>query len=144
MIEGSFDRLYDNRPIVLVEICIDALNVEWTSIRALIDTGAVYSAVHGDAALLRLGIGSAELAVENWPAAEKTQLDGLGGAVPYRKVSASYRFSHDTGEQQIVDGTVHIGSFPHESESIPSLLGLDVLQEFRLTLDGPRGAITLD
>ena len=137
------DPVY-GRPFVLLEVKIDALEVEWTSIRALIDTGARHTSVHGDTALATLGIPEDQLAASSWPDSERQSLDGVGGSVPYRRLAAAFRFSHETGAQQVVDGSIHIGPHPHESQTLPSLMGMDLLQDFRLTLDGPEGGVTLE
>ena len=144
MIQGGVDRLYGDRPFVLLEVKIDALDVEWTSIRALIDTGALHTSVHGDIALATLGIPAQQLGESSWPASERQSLDGVGGSVRYRRVPAAFRFAHDTGEQQEVEGSLHIGPHPHESQTLPSLLGMDLLRHFRLTLDGPAGDVILE
>ena len=151
MIEGFFDRLSGNRPHVLADLRIDALGVEWTRIRLLIDTGAIYSTVHADTANSTLHIDRADLVADNWPVSEQTQLGGVGGLLHYRRLPAVWRFSHADGEFEDFEAQVHLGEHRDPSvdegadatNELPSMLGWDILQHFRLTLDRPDNLVTL-
>ena len=151
MIEGSFDRWGGNRPHVLAELRIDALGVDWTRIRLLIDTGAVYSTIHADTASSTLRIDKADLVADNWPVSEQTQLGGVGGLLRYRRLPATWRFRHTTGEFVEIEAQVHLGEHRDPSvdegadatNELPSMLGWDILQHFQLTLDRRYGIVTL-
>ena len=157
MIHGAFDRMSGNRPQVLAELRIDALGVGWTRIRALIDTGAVYSAVHADTAFSTLRIDRAELLPENWPESEKTQLGGVGGNLNYRRLPATWRFTHhnsDAEDSKVAEfkAEVHLGEHrdgsggagASETNGLETMLGWDVLRYFRLTLDHDAGDVMLE
>ena len=159
---GVFDRLSGSRPQVLADLRIDALGVDWTRIRVLIDTGSVSSAVHADDAISALRIGRAELVADNWPASEQTQLGGVGGLLRYRRLPAAWRFPPIGPDLQEVDGAdfleiddagaeVHLGEYRDpfsdegagQSNGLSAILGWDVLQHFRLTLDRPDNLVML-
>lgn len=157
MIHGAFDRMSGNRPHVLAELRIDALGVGWTRIRTLIDTGAVYSTVHADTAFSTLRIDRAELVAANWPESEKTQLGGVGGNLNYRRLPATWRFTHRDSDAEDSDAAefeaeVHLGEHRDQSggagasdtNGLDTLLGWDVLQHFRLTLDRDAGDVMLE
>ena len=77
---------------------------------------------------------------------QQTQLGGVGGLLRYRRLPATWRFYHADGEHEDFETEVHLGEY-HEgadaTNDLPSMLGWDILQNFRLTLDRPDNLVTL-
>ena len=62
----------------------------------------------------------------------------------YFPALASYYFVQTDGQILGMPGQIEIARLDTENRQIPSLLGWDVLQHFKLTLDWPGRAITLE
>jgi hypothetical protein len=69
---------------------------------------------------------------------------GIGGRGRYYILRAIYSFTHDDGSTQSIEQEVRIAQFTNANAGLPSLLGWDVLQHFRLTTDWRTKTITLE
>jgi predicted aspartyl protease len=116
------------------EDCLDAY------IPFVIDTGATATCIHSDSAIEAFGLTPEDLDPERW--VEVVTLGGTTGALRYLRREATFGFLHDDGRWEHIEGHVYVGEMA--SGRIPSLLGLDLLRHFRLTLVGEPPAVTLD
>lgn len=108
----------------------------------MIDTGATVSCLHPfDAARFR--ILPDEL---DDPAlwAKSESHGGVGGTGRYYVVRAFYGFTHEDGNVQSIEGQIRLAQFTRANAELPSLLGWDILQHFRLTADWRTKMIALD
>lgn len=70
----------------------------------------------------------------SWPA--PIENIGVGGRAKYFPFPATYLvFDDDTGEEWRWEATIDIGDGAESMYEVPSILGWDVLQHFRLELD---------
>jgi len=141
-IKGFFQP-FAPHPYVSVAVKVDLLGIDWTVVDVLIDTGADVTAIHAADALTRLGLSKAHLSPDGWPPLERDSYLGIGGDIQYRRVPAAYRFRRADGSSQEIRGDLRLGEYREDFEDLPSLLGLDLLKHFCLTLDGPAGVVTL-
>lgn len=140
---NGFFHPFAPHPYVSMAVKVDLLGIDWTVIDVLIDTGADVTAIHATDALTRLGLSRADLSPETWPTSELDPFSGIGGDIKYRRVPADYRFLQVDGSPKELQGDVRIGEYRNDVEHLPSLLGLDLLKHFCLTLDSPARVVTL-
>jgi len=76
-----------------------------------------------------------------WP--NQAGRGGIGGQSTYYHWPALYGVRHDDGRQQTLSGKIDIAKPEPHNQSFPSLLGWDVLQEFRVVTDWGARQITL-
>ena len=142
-IKGYFPP-FDPHAYVLVAVKVEELGIDWTHVDMLIDTGADFTAIHSFDALSRLSLRRSDLSPAAWPPSQIDPLRGIGGGIRYRRVSASYRLECEDGSWLQLEGEIRLGELFDESDELPSLLGLDLLGRFRLTIDKPSGSVTLE
>ena len=117
---------------------------QWFAVEFLIDTGASVSSLHPlDAIrLARIPILTL-LSPEQWP--EQENHGGVGGRATYFPVSAHYAFMHHNGQITQREGEqIRIAQLTPTNTRLPSLLGWDILQHYRLTTDWSMGVVTLE
>ena len=108
----------------------------------LIDTGATITAVHPRDAVLRLGIDPVRLASPHrWATTETVRR--MGDTAAQYRVRAEYRFLDDELGPQMIRGEVRIAQLRAGTETLPSLLGWDILQDFELVMNWPDRVVTL-
>jgi len=139
VIAGFFDSHY-GFPHVWVRLSI-AGGPSDRLVPFVVDTGASTTVVHAHDALHHLKIPEAQLDPATWPLSERRLTSGVGGIAVYRAVEASYAFTVEGGNREVVRGTLELGGLG--SEGLPSLLGWDVLRHFRLDLNASRGSVAL-
>jgi len=142
VISGYFPGEAPPHPYVDVAVRIGELSIEWVLVPFVVDTGAAKTSIHALDAIRRLGMSPADLDPSKW--ASSIQGTGVGGAVRYRTAAAEYGFHHDDGRWELVDGEVQIGELASHNQGIPSLLGWDLLQHFRLVTHGRDRTIVLE
>lgn len=69
---------------------------------------------------------------------------GIGGGAAFLPVPAEYRFEDTVIGQMVIRSSTEIAQLTTVNRAIPSLLGWDVLQHFKLTLDWPNRQIELE
>ena len=69
---------------------------------------------------------------------------GIGGTAAFLSVPAEYRFEDSDGGILELRRTIDLAQLTTVNRAIPSLLGWDVLQHFKLTLDWPNRRIELE
>jgi hypothetical protein len=115
----------------------------WAFVEFLIDTGAGVTSLGPADAILQLGLDRTRLAdATRWPFRETHY--GIGGTADCFPVDAAYAFLHDDGSTFTVQGRIRLEQLRSDNEWLPSLLGWDVLQFFRLTTDWEGRSITLE
>jgi hypothetical protein len=62
----------------------------------------------------------------------------------YYTVTASFAFLHADGTPLVLDGTIDIARRPPANQTIPSLLGWDILRHFDVRLNYPERIVDLN
>ncbi len=120
------------RPNVHVELLIEGAPSAF-DVHFLIDTGADDTILH-PSDLLRPDVPSLALPFDDHP--EGRQIGGVGGGGYIIPVSARLFFRADTGTERLSqDGRIWVAQPTDANRRLPSLLGRDLLQHFRLTVD---------
>ena len=122
MIRGSFDR---GRPVVECRLVIPRLSVNHRLL-LLVDTGASASCLH-PADAIRAGIPFDELG-------NRVGYLGIGGSSAYFRESANLLFEDDS-YLQIYRLDLLIAAPTENNRDLPSLLGRDVLNRWRMDYD---------
>lgn len=108
----------------------------------VLDTGSTTSCLHPVDAINALGIPLADLErPAAWPRAERNQ--GVGGAGIYYPVPADYFFKRDGRPYLVIRGVVRIAQPTPNNQDLPSILGWDVLERFRLVIERAAGRVEL-
>jgi hypothetical protein len=143
VISGFFDRDRATiTPRVRVFLFLPGIKADWVSVAFVLDTGAVATCLHPADAAETVGIDQGLLGRPLlWP--HRLTRQGIGGTTNYYVVPALYGFRHDDGRQQTVAGKIEIAEPVLHNQTLPSLLGWDVLQHFRVVVDWPARQITL-
>ena len=68
----------------------------------------------------------------------------MGGAAAYFPLPVRYGFVHADGREEIIEGTIAVGQLTDKNKWLPSLMGWDRLQHFRMDLHGRDKTLTLD
>ena len=120
------------RPYVEVELLLEGTSSVFT-VGFLIDTGADDTILHpGD--LQRPDVPPITLPFGDHP--ERRRVGGIGGGTDIIPVSAGLFFRTDTGADRVwQDARVWVAEPTATNRRLPSLLGRDLLQFFRLTVD---------
>lgn len=107
----------------------------FVSIDFLVDTGATDSLIHPQDAKIKIGIDSSLLGdPAQWPNHEPT--DGVGGQATCYVEPAVFLFHHDNGQAaRQITHEIRIVPPTATNDTLPSLLGMDILSQFKLTVD---------
>lgn len=141
MIRGFFEGV-SPFPFVRLYVSIPSLATGYRPVSPLLDTGAAATIIHPASALYEIGVPERELDPSGWVTVER--VEGIGGAIPCRSLEASYVLEHDDGEYDAFEDTVLVAAVTTSNRSVPSLLGWNMLQHYRLALDRAVGAVTLE
>lgn len=140
---GLFDPRQDwPVPYVRASLWLPDIQPKWVSIDFLLDTGAGTTSLHPLDSVVRVGISPANLIDPGkWERAQNH--GGVGGAAVYFVVPAFYAFLQDDSEWHEISGEIRIAQLTLGNAKLPSLLGWDILQNFRLVADWPNRRISL-
>jgi hypothetical protein len=69
---------------------------------------------------------------------------GVGGTMEYYCTEASFAFAMTDGNLHVVDQKILIAKATQTNTTLPSLLGWDILRDFRLSVQFDSGMIELD
>lgn len=140
---GSGERL--SMPLVFAGLRIRAggLGELVGGVAFVLDTGSTTSCLHPVDAITALDIPLADLErPAAWPRTEVHQ--GIGGDAIYYTVPAEYVFRRDGGGLfLVIPGVVRIAQPTPHNRDLPSLLGWDVLERFRLVIERAAGRVEL-
>ena len=131
MITGFFD--HRGRAFVGCQLVIPRLNVTGV-VELRVDTGADGTSLHPGASTY-LGLPFDRLEMQNPRVAS-----GLGGQIVYFQEPAQLLFDDDVGGLERCDVNLLIAEPILRNAALPSLLGLDVLNRWRMNFD-PRNAL---
>ena len=120
------------RPDVGVDVLIEGMSSVF-EVRFLIDTGADDTILR-PSDLRRPGAPPLNLPFDDHP--ERRRIEGVGGGVYIIPLAARLFFETDAGADRVSqDARVWVTQPTTTNRGIPSLLGRDLLQFFRLTVD---------
>ena len=140
-IEGYFEADYIvPAPYVEGSVRITRWRVE-AAVRFLVDTGADTTTLNAEATR-SLGIAPAQLAQ-----GQQVAVSGVGGVTAYVREPAVVRLYDDAAAEWRSFSTmldIHAGEEEDETASLPSLLGLDVLNRCRCVIDASEGSVLLN
>ncbi len=131
MIEGWFDR--NGHPYVTAVLVLPRLDFRRLRLEFLVDTGASQTVLHPR--------DCAGLPYDRLTAAG--QSGGVGGLATYYSESAYIAF-RDDARTHIYIQNVGIAEPGDHNETIPSLLGQDIMQHWRVLHDRPANSLTID
>jgi hypothetical protein len=121
-------------PVVRVSLRLPRIARDFVSIDFLVDTGATESYLHPLDAKVRVGIDHATLTdPPRWLNRQVTH--GIGGRVTCYVEPAVYVFHHDDGHEQQITHEIHIAPPTATNAMLPSLLGIDMLRYFKVSMD---------
>jgi hypothetical protein len=118
------------------------IHEKWVSIDFPLDTGASTTSPHPLDAVVRIGISPTHLIdATNWTRPEPH--GGVGGSAIYFVVPAFYAFLQDDGQWHPLSGEIRIAQLTAGNTTLPSLLGWDILQQFRVVADWATRTVSL-
>jgi len=156
MIVGYFNP--DGSPYITARIKVPRLNAEGT-FHLLADTGADNTSLHLRDVVQLLSTRAMKGSIKKiWGMIRKryrllgnpTPIDGVGGTAVYLRESAQIIFTHVDGTRQGFFFDLDIvkpanwGSRRFQQQlELPSLLGMDILSQFRMIMEYPNNHISL-
>ena len=115
---------------------------EWAIVDFVLDTGASVTCLHPSDAIQEVGIDPVVLTdPTRW--ANVTAFGGIGGATSYFTTPAEYALVHSDGQITLIDGTINVAQWTPANQSLPSVLGWDILEHFSLFVDPSSGRLEL-
>ena len=143
MIRGFFDPARGRYPFVTLVLRVAEVNLNrWFPLEFVLDTGAEQSCLHPNDAMQKMGVPSHRLDDSStWPLAILG--GGVGGGASFYSCRAQYGFVHKDGVETLIPGAIWVARLSATNRDLPSLLGRDVLQHFRLEIDGPNKTVSL-
>ena len=117
---------------------------EFVSIDFLVDTGATDSLLHPQDAKVKIGIEPPLLGdPAQWPNHEPT--NGVGGQAICYGEPAVFLFHHENGQPaRQLTHEIRVVPPTATNDNLPSLLGMDILSQFKLTVDYVGLKLTLE
>ncbi|MGH2587732.1 MAG: hypothetical protein ACRDJE_22655 [Dehalococcoidia bacterium] len=144
MIRGFFDKSYQSPiPKVVAGLILPWRDARYAPIEFVVDTGASATCLHPNDAIERMQFTDEELAGLRRIARADRALSGITGAALYFVVPARYLFARDDWTLQTIDGEIRVAQPIPGNENIPSVLGWDILEHFRIVLDRRTGEVQL-
>ena len=130
-------------PVVRVALYLPGITRDFVAFDFLIDTGSTHTCLHPQDAKIRIGIDPAALAdASQWP--DRRSNNGIGGSAAYYVWPAVYHFIHDDGSIRQITHEIDIAQPTATNAMLPSLLGMDILRQFRVSVDFVGDQIILD
>ena len=121
-------------PVIRASLHLPGITQDFVAIDFLVDTGATESYLHPQDAKVRVGIDPSMLAEpQRWPDRQVT--NGIGGTVICYVRPAIFLFHHDDGQEQQITHEISIVPPTPANSVLPSILGMDVLSHFILSMD---------
>jgi hypothetical protein len=145
VIPGFFDPASPTWPVpkVRAALILPGISPKVAIVEFLLDTGASTTSLHPSDAISAAGIDPTKLAdPTHW--ANPQAHHGIGGGCTYYPVSATYGFLKADGSVHVLHGAISIAQLTPVNQTIPSLLGWDLLQYFRLLSDWPARRLELE
>jgi hypothetical protein len=144
MIHGFFDLSYrPPLPKVLAGLVLPYRSETFVPIEFVIDTGASATCLHPRDARQRLRFTPEEFIILPRIACEDRSLAGVTGAAIYYSTPARYIMADDGGPPQVIDAEIRIAQPSAGNQVLPSILGWDILERFRIVLDRGTGEVLL-
>ena len=136
MIKGFFDA--NGRPRVQALVSLHSfVDVNWVTF--LVDTGADLTILHPrDAALLEIPLSKLEYS---------ESLGGIGGGMSYSPQVCDLLFFRDAPNLRLHDWrrfSIAVAQPTAHNLSLPSLLGRDILEKWRMNYDRPANILEFD
>lgn len=145
MIPGYFDLVSPTWPVPMMRVMlyVPGISKAWAAVDFLLDTGAGTTCVHPRDATARLGIGDAALRKSSlWPVQRGSH--GVGGGSTDYVVPAIYALRRDDGGWDTHQDELAIAKPMPANQTLPSLLGWDILRHYRLVTDWHARLIRLE
>ena len=149
MIPGFYDPNLPGWPVPRVRAALflpsvpGVQNPQWFGVDFLIDTGASTSCLHPIDSIRGANIPILTLLQDqHW--SQQRDHGGIGGSAVYFPVPAVYAFMQADGQWKVVNGEIEIAQLTLTNTRIPSLLGWDILQQFKLWFDWTGRTIGLE
>jgi hypothetical protein len=144
MIHGFFDLSYrPPLPKVLVGLVLPYRSETFMPIEFVIDTGASATCLHPRDARQRLRFTREDFTDLPRIAREDRSLAGITAAAVYYTTPARYIMADDGGTPQVIDAEIRIAEPSAGNQELPSVLGWDILERFRIVLDRGTGEVLL-
>ena len=142
MIRGSFHPRYTHPvPIIRVSLWLDGFSFTWVPVDFLVDTGSPVTCLSSRDAV-RVGIPSFILSdPTRWR--RMARYGGVGGVTDYFVTPARYQLQHEDGRLTHVERMISVAPWQPINLRLPSLVGWDVLENFRVNLDWPQRTVEL-
>ena len=135
MISGRFGlNFVIPMPVIRAMIHLPGLTQDFVAIDFLVDTGSTHTHLHPRDAKIAAGIDPAMLAdPARW--SQQRNSNGIGGFARAYVWPAVYHFEHDDGTIRQITHEIEIAQPSTTNAMLPSLLGMDVLRQFRVMVD---------
>ena len=128
-------------PWLRVLLFLPGISPRWRPVTFLLDTGCAESILHPTDAAHRIGIPEDRLRQPAlWPDVSVGM--GVGGLATFR-VPAQDGVLDESGRIELVEGQIRIAELTSASQSLPSLLGWDVLRDFEILINQRAGRVRL-
>jgi hypothetical protein len=131
---GTFDPASPEWPVPLVRahLYVPGITTTWQIAEFLLDTGASSTILH-PAQAVAVGFTLDQLQTpQPW---DREAVSGVGGDVTNYVLPAGYGFVFPDASTKVLRGAIRVAPLTPESARLPSLLGWDVLQYFRVVTD---------
>lgn len=144
MIRGFFDVDFPTPlPKAWIGVALPEIAPDWTPVDFVIDSGASVTCLHPADARGRLGLTMERYRELEQVAPPDRSISGISGLVEYFVVPAQYLLVHEDGAVRRIDAHIRTAPPRPGDERIPSLIGWDILQHFRIVLDRRTGEVEL-
>jgi hypothetical protein len=144
MIRGFFDLSYrPPLPKVLAGLVLPYRSETLVPIEFVVDTGASVTCLHPRDARQRLRFTSEAFRELPRMTREDHSLTGITGSATYYATSARYVLVDDQAAPLVIDAEIRIAPPSAGNQELPSILGWDILERFRIVLDRSTGDVLL-
>jgi hypothetical protein len=121
-------------PRVRAAVFVPGYSTKWGLVEFLLDTGAATTVLHPRDAIVAANIGAGLLVdPTRWP--NQRNAYGVGGTSINYILLAHYGFMHDNGQWETFLAEIAVAQLTVENQTLPSLLGWDILQKYRVDAD---------